>query len=93
MILDNIMEKDLDNCKEVINGDSKLREIDAVFYDLLDRVDDSVKTKLEDAYIEYAVRAIRLAYLQGLKDFNRLCLELKEDTATIIEELDKALHE
>ena len=45
-----------------------LKEIDAVFYDLLDAVEGDVAAKLEDAYLEYGTRAIELAYLQGVKD-------------------------
>lgn len=93
MILDNILENDLNNCGEVINKDKKLMDIDAKFYDLLDEVDDALKPQLEKVYEDYTTRAIRLAYLQGLKDFNELCIVLREDTDKIIEELSKALRE
>jgi len=91
MILDELLENELNDCREVINKDVKLREIDTVFYDLLDEADDTIKMKLEDAYIEYGVRAIFLAYLQGLKDFCRLCDDSSQDRR--IEELKKALLE
>ena len=93
MILDNILENDLDNCREVINNDRKLTDIDAEFYTLLDGVDDELKLQLERIYDEYTTRAIRLAYLQGMKDFNELFVVLREDTKKIIEELSKALRE
>ena len=48
--------------------DTKIKEIDAVFYDLLDAVESDVATKLEDAYLESGARAVELAYLQGIKD-------------------------
>lgn len=61
-------EKVSDNCRKIILEDKMLKEIDAVFYDLLDAVEGDVAAKLEDAYLEYGTRAIELAYLQGVKD-------------------------
>jgi len=65
----NILEGNvLDSCREVILEDDKLKEIDVTFYNLLDGVNDVVAIKLEEAYLEYATRAIELAYIQGLED-------------------------
>ena len=67
-MVDKINKNEWKRCKEIILEDKKLKEIDAVFYDLLDAVESDVAAKLEDAYLEYATRAIVLAYKQGLKD-------------------------
>ena len=61
-------EKVSDNCRKIILEDKMLKEIDAVFYDLLDAVENTIAAQLEDAYIEYGTRAIGLAYAQGLID-------------------------
>lgn len=57
-----------ESCKEIILADARLKEIDAVFYDLLDAVESNIATKLEETYLDYAARAIELAYLKGRKD-------------------------
>ena len=43
-------------------SDTKLKEIDVIFYDLLDAVESDVAAKLEDAYLESGERAVELAY-------------------------------
>ena len=68
MIWENLPEKDRVRLQDMLMNDASLKEIDAVFYDLLDAVDNTIAAKLEDAYIEYGTRAIALAYEQGLKD-------------------------
>ena len=68
MIWENLPEKDKSRLQDMIMNDAALKEINAVFYDLLDAVDNTIAEKLEDAYIEYGTRAIGLAYEQGLKD-------------------------
>ncbi len=68
MIWENLPEKDRSRLQDMIMDDAELKEVDAVFYDLLDKVDGAVREKLEEAYIEYGVRSVQLAYIQGLKD-------------------------
>ena len=68
MIWENLPEKDRIRLQDRILKDDELKAIDAEFYNLLDTVDDAVKEKLEDAYIEYGVRAMQLAYIQGIED-------------------------
>ena len=68
MSWENLPEKDRSRLQERIIDDATLKEIDAVFYDLLDKVDGTVREKLEEAYIEYGVRSVQLAYIQGLED-------------------------
>lgn len=65
---ENLPKKDRERLQNRIIQDSELKKTDAVFYDLLDKVDDAVREKLEDAYIDYGVRAVQLAYIQGIQD-------------------------
>lgn len=67
-MVDKMSENEWKRCKEIILEDTKLKEIDAIFYDLLDAVESDVAAKLEDAYLESGARAVELAYLQGIKD-------------------------
>ena len=71
----NMNENAWKRCKEIILEDTKIKEIDAVFYDLLDAVESDVATKLEDAYLESGARAVELAYLQRIKDGNEEKIE------------------
>ncbi|MBO4987637.1 MAG: hypothetical protein J6C63_02170 [Lachnospiraceae bacterium] len=68
MIWENIPEKDRIRLQDMLMNDATIKEIDAIFYDLLDEVDDAVKERVEEAYIECGVRFMQLAYTQGLKD-------------------------
>lgn len=68
MKVDKFEGREWESCRELIFEDTKLSEIDAGFYDLLDGVNEEVAVKLEEAYLEYGARAIELAYLQGVKD-------------------------
>lgn len=68
MKVDKFESKAWESCREIMLRDVKLGEIDAVFYDLLDGVNEEMAVKLEEAYLEYGARAIELAYLQGMKD-------------------------
>lgn len=68
MKTDKLESKAWESCREEILGDVELNKIDAEFYDLVDKVDAEVATRLEEAYLEYGARAIELAYLKGMKD-------------------------
>ncbi len=67
-MMDKWEEKEWEKCKKIILEDAKLKEIDMKFYELLDTVESSVATKLEDAYLDYGARVIELAYEQGRID-------------------------
>lgn len=84
MILHDILESDLSNCRKAFDNDERLHDINKEFYDLLENMDNLVKIKLEDLFSAYAARITRIAYAQGLKDFNELCLILKKDISEII---------
>ena len=91
MVLLGIMENDLDSCNEIINSDKELIELDREFYSLLDQLDDSLKIKLEDIYSSYNSRVMRIGYLQGFKDFYKMCVELNSSTEELIEKLNNVL--
>lgn len=91
MVLLGIMENDLDSCNEIINSDKELIELDREFYSLLNQLDDSLKIKLEDIYSSYNSRVMRIGYLQGFKDFYKMCVELNSSTEELIEKLNNVL--
>lgn len=53
------------------------------FYSLLSNVSDAFKFEIERSVSEYMARVKRIAYLQGIVDFTRLFIILKENSADI----------
>lgn len=92
MIINNIINNDLDNCYEVLKNDKELSEAEKEFYNLLDRVDNSLQLQIEANYSQFTARAMRIAYLQGFKDFYELCLTMKSDTYNILMKMDNAFN-
>lgn len=85
-LLNNILEKDLHNCYESIKTDEMLTVAEKQFYDLLKDADTDYALAMEQIFTAYTSRAMRIAYLQGLKDFNELFIELKADASVILDE-------
>lgn len=54
------------------------------FYSLLSNVSDDFKFEIERSVSEYMARVKRIAYLQGIVDFTRLFIILKENSADIM---------
>ena len=54
------------------------------FYSLLSNVSDDFKFEIERSVSECMARVKRIAYLQGIVDFTRLFIILKENSADIM---------
>lgn len=87
MLIDKIINSDLDNCCEALKKDRELQKAEKEFYSLLNQTDHTLQMKLEANYSQFTARAMRIAYLQGFKDFYDLCLILNEDTNKILNNL------
>ena len=85
MLLKQMIANDLKNCYEVASNDELLQRLESDFYAYREGMDVKGFTKLEEIFSEYMARVTRIAYLQGMKDFNELCLELRENTNDIME--------
>ena len=88
MIIDTIINNDLDRCHEALKKDKELQKAEMEFYNLLKQVEHSLQMKLEANYSQFTARAMRIAYLQGVKDFYELCMVLKEDTNRILDDMN-----
>lgn len=86
-MLKRIIENDMYSCHEVLTADKRLSELDALFYMLVDSMQEKERLETEEVFSEYMARVIRIAYLQGLKDFAELHLEIKQDIQNILEAL------
>lgn len=84
MLLKQMMANDQKNCYETISKDELLQNLERDFYSYRERMDIEDFIQLEEIFSEYMARVTRLAYLQGMKDFNELCLVLKENTNDIM---------
>ncbi len=84
MLLKQMMANDQKNCYEAIGKDELLQNLERDFYSYRERMDIEDFIQLEEIFSEYMARVTRLAYLQGMKDFNELCLVLKENTNDIM---------
>lgn len=84
MLLKQMIANDLKNCYEATSNDELLQSLESDFYSYRDGMDGNDFTRLEEIFSEYMARVTRLAYLQGMKDFNELCLVLKENTNDIM---------
>lgn len=84
MLLKQMIANDLKNCYEAVSSDELLQSLESDFYSYRDRMDTIDFIKLEEIFSEYMARVSRLAYLQGMKDFNELCLVLKGNTNDIM---------
>lgn len=85
-LLNNILEKDLHNCYESIKTDEMLKATEKQFYELLKDMDKDYQLAMEGIFNAFTAQAMRIAYLQGLKDFNELFIDLKADAADILTE-------
>lgn len=84
MLLKQMIANDLKNCYEATSNDELLKSLESDFYAYRNGMDGKDFTRLEEIFSEYMARVTRLAYLQGMKDFNELCLVLKENTNDIM---------
>lgn len=85
MLIRRIMENDTRNCYEAMTTDTQLAELDKAFYRLADTMPNKDKLELESVFSGYMARVIRIAYLQGMKDFQEMHVILKDDVAEILD--------
>lgn len=85
MLITQIMDKDIQNCYKAFESDIELKEAEDVFYSLLSKCSEDIGFDMERSVNEYMARVARLAYLQGIIDFTKLFVVLKEDAHDILE--------
>lgn len=85
MLLKQMIANDLRNCYEAVSNDELLQSLEKDFYSFREGMGEDAFRQMEEIFSEYMARISRLAYLQGMKDFNELCLQLRENTNDIME--------
>ena len=90
-LLNNIIENDSSNMNQIIISDKVLIATEKKFKELLAVTDRDYMLKAEAIFNEYMARVASIAYLQGLKDFNELFIELRADTLVILDDYEKSV--
>lgn len=85
-LLNNILENDFHNMNQTLIHDKVLIETEQKFYELLENYDMEFVLAMESIFNIFTTRGISLAYIQGLKDFNGLFIDLKPDASVILDE-------
>ena len=83
MLIEQILKEDVVNCREALKKDSELQELEEKFYELL-KGTQKLKLDIEDVFSAYTAKCIRIAYLQGIKDFAELHIVLKKSVSDIL---------
>jgi len=86
MLLDRILEEDLLNCQMAFKQDTQLKECEQKLFELLEKCPKKLFLDLEETINQYEARAVRIAYLQGLKDFAGLYITLNQDIHELLQQ-------
>ena len=85
MLINQIMDEDTSNCYKTMSEDEQLSGLEDQFYLMLEDCTEDFKFEMERVVSSYMTRVLRIAYLQGIKDFLELFIVLKEDTRNILQ--------
>lgn len=85
MLIKQIMDDDTSNCQQALEEDAKLKNLEEKLYTILSNCPEDTFLDLEKTVTEYMARVVRIAYLQGIKDFAELFITLKKDIHEILQ--------
>ena len=85
MLINQIIDEDTSNCYKTMSEDEQLSGLEDQFYLMLEDFSEDFKFEMERVVSSYMTRVLRIAYLQGIKDFLELFIVLKEDTRNILQ--------
>ena len=80
MLIDQMLENDVENCRDLMENDKELQDLERDFYEALSKLPEEDQYEMEELFSGYAGRVTRIAYLKGMSDFARTCIILKEDS-------------
>lgn len=84
MLIKQIMDGDIENCYEALKNDKLLQATDECLYTRLSELPGDIQFELESIVSKYMARVTRIAYLQGIVDFTKLFVTLKEEPDAIL---------
>lgn len=86
MMLDKILENVTEACQAAIKEDDNFMFFQEKFYEIIREYPQEDLFALEEAFNTCVARAQKIAYLQGLKDFSRMFIDLKDDATVILKQ-------
>ena len=90
-MIERIVEKDLDNCYKELKENEGIQRYEKELYSILEGLDNKISMQIEDIFSGYTSKAIRIGYVQGIKDFNEMFVEIKGNVNEIIEKVENGI--
>lgn len=84
ILIKQIVDGDIASCRHAVEADAQVKELEEAYYSIMAKCPEETGFDMERAVNAYTERAIRIAYLQGIKDFADFCIILQEDVSEII---------
>ena len=88
MLIKQIIDGDIAGCRHALEADEQLKEMEEKYYTIMSQCPEEVTFDMESTINAYIARVIRIAYLQGIKDFANLYIALKEDVHEILQKCE-----
>lgn len=85
MLINQIVDEDTSNCYKAMSEDEQLVEMENTYYAMLEELPEDFRFEMERVFSSYMIRVLRIAYVQGIKDFSELFIILKEDVQNILQ--------
>lgn len=85
MLINQIVDEDTSNCYKAMAEDEQLVEMENKFYEMLNELPEDINFEMERVFSSYMTRVLRIAYVQGIRDFSELFIVLKEDVQSILQ--------
>ena len=88
ILIKQIVDGDIASCRHAVEADAQVKELEEAYYSIMAKCPEETGFDMERAVNAYTERAIRIAYLQGIKDFANLYITLKEDVHEILKKCE-----
>ena len=88
MLINQIMDGDIEGCRHALEADEPLKELEKELYSIVSKCPEEITFDVESTINAYIARVLRIAYLQGIKDFANLYITLKEDVHEILKKCE-----
>ena len=93
MILKDIVNNDMEHCDKVFRENKELRYIEEEAGRIIKTLDKEVGKEIQNLFIAHGARIASLAYMQGIKDFRDMFVDLQEDTNVVIDKMEQRIVE
>ncbi|MBR4060113.1 MAG: hypothetical protein IKK03_09780 [Lachnospiraceae bacterium] len=88
MLIKQIIDGDIAGCRHAVEADAPLKELEEELYSIMSKCPEEITFDMESTINAYIARVMRIAYLQGIKDFANLYITLQEDVHNILKKCE-----